>query len=188
VREESSAWYLPKLVGVGLTHVAGARHPLKRIGPPSGNSAIHRSIRVVSHRFIPMPTTPQHGISGARYVLDGTRPRECRSLSRWKKWLHAANRSVAVTVIEHRGTLVTVSSQFVGFDPAPCATGRPKLFVTRVYGGALGGTVWRSTTWNACLRHHMVAVREVMRTVARSRDRTRSRLPRPAADRRKRLS
>jgi hypothetical protein len=109
-------------------------------------------------------------MAGTRYVLDGVTPRECPNLAHWKKWFHVADRRVAVTAIDHHGIVVTVNSEFVGIDPSPDAKSPPKLFVTTVFGGPLGGKIWRGTTWHASLYHHAAAVGQVMQALGADDD------------------
>jgi hypothetical protein len=104
------------------------------------------------------------------YVLDGTSPRECPSRAYWGEWTNLGDRYVAVTSINDGQSPITISSMFMGFDPSSRTTGRPRPFVTTIFGGPLSGKRWRGMTRQATLLHHAAAVGQVVHALASKLD------------------
>ena len=104
-------------------------------------------------------------MSTARYVLEGRTPIECPDTAAWQEWLRSADRHVAVTCISSQGVLITISSEFVGVDSSGSSIRRPRLFLTRVFGGPLAGRTWHGPTSKAAIRHHAAAMAGVITTL-----------------------
>lgn len=100
------------------------------------------------------------------HVLDGTTPSECPSQAKWGEWTSLADRHVAVTSINDGRSPITISSKFIGFDASPRITGRPRPFLTTIFGGPLSGKRWRGMTRQATLLHHAAAVGQVVHALA----------------------
>jgi hypothetical protein len=103
-------------------------------------------------------------------VLDGSTPSDCPSRAHWGEWTNLADRYVAVTSINDGQSPITISSKFMGFDPSPRITGRPRPFVTTIFGGPLSGKSWRGMTRQATLLHHAAAVGQVVHALASKLD------------------
>jgi hypothetical protein len=110
-------------------------------------------------------------MSDTRYAVDGATPGE-RFLSQAAsaKCGGPADRYVAITSINDGQSLITISSRLIGFDPSPRTAGRPRPFVTTIFGGPLSGKCWRGVTWQAALLHHAAAVGQVVHALASKLD------------------
>jgi hypothetical protein len=76
---------------------------------------------------------------------------------------------MAVTAIDHGGRVVTVTSQAV--EIASKIAPPHVAFATSIYGGPLSDLAWQAASWSACLRHHALAVNQVIEAIASDVDR-----------------
>jgi hypothetical protein len=85
------------------------------------------------------------------FVLDARgEPIEEKDFTIWTRWFEQADRTVSRTEIAPH---VTVLTTFSGFDPT-AKGGTPRLFETRVLGGALDGEEARHASKAEALRAH----------------------------------
>jgi hypothetical protein len=79
------------------------------------------------------------------------------ALADWSKWFEdVENRRVADTPIDDNGA--HVSTVFLGMDHGMRGEGKPVLFETLVFGGALDGDMWRYCTWDEAEAGHAAVV------------------------------
>lgn len=100
------------------------------------------------------------------YVLDDDKtPVQEPDVVRWSRWLHSADRHVALTTFTNSaGVEITVSTVFLGIDHA-FNMGPPVLFETLVFGGALDGEMLRYVTWQDADAGHTLMCAHVIETL-----------------------
>ncbi len=91
-----------------------------------------------------------------KYILEGHEPVECNDLMKWGKWLEAADRCVAKTVIE----TIRISTVFLGLNHG-YGEEPPILFETMIFGGDFDEEMWRYSTWEEAVKGHQEAVEKV---------------------------
>lgn len=72
---------------------------------------------------------------------------------------------IAVTALDYRGRVVTITSQQVEIARSRL-TPPNAAFATSIYGGPLNELTWEASSWSASLRHHADAVNQVIEAIA----------------------
>ena len=92
-----------------------------------------------------------------KYILKGHTPIVCDDLDTWAKWLKAADRTVAKTLVGK----VKISTVFIGLDHN-FDGGVPLVFETVVFGGVYDQAEDHYATWEEATRGHVAMVVRVL--------------------------
>lgn len=104
-----------------------------------------------------MPNTGDFGRSTPNVLVDGK--------VRYPRHRAKGDPQIAVTAIDYRGRVVTITSQQVEIGSSHL-TPTDAAFATSIYGGPLNELAWEASSWGASLRHHADAVNQVIEAIA----------------------
>lgn len=88
-------------------------------------------------------------MKGNYYILEDYEPKLADPV-KWALWFSYADRQVSVTETKDG---VRISTVFLGLNHQ-WGDGPPLLFETLVFGGIMGGEMWRCSTWSQALAQH----------------------------------
>ena len=94
----------------------------------------------------------------SRYYIFENNQVEKVSFEKWAIWYQTANRKIEKTIVLSE---IEVSTIFLSIDHNFYKSGKPILFETMIFGGALDGYQWRYTDLEAAKKGHLEAIKEV---------------------------